>query len=423
MRASAGVATADREADARGRVSALGQWDSAVTSYYLLIGAAGLLLTIGLVMVLSSSSIDALSASDGRSPYGIFLNQARYALIALPFAWVASRLPVAAYRKLAWPALLAALVLQLLVFVPALGKSVNGNTNWIVIGGQSIQPSELVKLALAVWLGAVLARKRALLDQWSHVIVPGVIVALGAIGLVLLGHDLGTALVMLVMVTAALFVAGVPGKMFAAAGLLAVPAIVFITQTSDSRMRRINAFFSDDCDKLKECYQTTRGLYALASGGWTGRGLGESREKWSYLPERHNDFIFAILGEELGLLGTVLVLALFGVLAVAMTRVIRRHTDPFVQITTAAISAWILGQALVNIAVVIGLLPVIGVPLPLVSAGGSALITTMVALGVVVSFARSEPGAAQALAARPGVVRRSLAVVGRATRGARGSRG
>ena len=370
----------DLEVAPRERGAALGQWNSAVTSYYLLLGASALLLTIGLVMVLSSSSIDALVSSDGASPYGIFLNQARYALVALPFAWVAGRLPVAFYKKVAWPALLVTLGLQLLVFSP-LGVEVNGNRNWILLPGtgQTIQPSELVKLALAVWLGAVLARKRALLGQWLHVLVPGVLVALGAIGLVLLGHDLGTAIVMLVLVAGALFVAGVPTRMFLVAGAIALPVIWQITQMSDSRIRRITAFFSDDCDPKKECYQTTRGLYALASGGLTGQGLGESREKWSYLPERHNDFIFAILGEELGLLGTVLVLGLFGVLAVAMTRVIRRHTDPFVQITTAAIAAWVLGQALINIAVVIGLLPVIGVPLPLVSAGGSALITTMAA--------------------------------------------
>ncbi len=146
----------------------------------------------------------------------------------------------------------------------------------------------------------------------------------------------------------------------------------------------------------------------------TGEGLGASRQKWSGLPEAHNDFIFAVIGEELGLLGTVLVLVLFAILAVAMVRVIRRHADPFVQIATAGIAAWILGQALVNIAVVIGLLPVVGLPLPLVSAGGSALITTLVALGVVVSFARTEPGAAEALRGRPGAVRRSLAVIGRA---------
>ena len=176
-----------------------------------------------------------------------------------------------------------------------------------------------------------------------------------------------------------------------------------VTVTSDNRTARITSWLSDECDAASSCYQTLQGGWGLASGGVGGLGLGESREKWSYLPAAHNDFIFAILGEELGLIGTLLVLGLFG-----------RHTDPFVQITTGAILCWIIGQALVNVAVVIGLAPVIGIPLPLVSAGGSALIMTMAALGVLIAFARSEPGAAQALAARPSVVRRSLAVVGRA---------
>lgn len=389
----------------------LGQWNSAVTSYYLLVGATAMLVALGLVMVLSSSSVDSLSATEGASPYAIFLNQAKFALLGLPLAWVASRLPVAAYKKAAWPVLLGAMGLQLLV--PFIGKEVNGNRNWIVIGGQSVQPSELVKLALALWLGVVLARKRALLGQWLHVLVPGVLVAGVAIGLVLLGHDLGTAMILMLLVAAALFVAGVPLRMFGVAGVFAVAGVAVLAQGNSSRVARIEAFFSSECDRLNECYQTTRGMYGLASGGWTGLGLGESREKWSYLPEAHNDFIFAILGEELGLLGTLLVLGLFGVLAVATTRVVRRSPDPFVQVAAAAIGAWVLGQAMVNIAVVIGLLPVIGVPLPLVSAGGSALITTMVAIGVLLSFARQEPGAADALHARAGVVRRSLAVLGR----------
>lgn len=412
---------AEVEVAPRDRRSALGQWDSAVTSYYLVLGATGLLLAIGLVMVLSSSTVDSLSATEGRSPYLYFLNQTRYALIGLPFAWVASRLPLRAYRAAAWPVLIGTLAVQALV--PFIGKEVGGNTNWIVIGGQTIQPSELVKLSLAVWLGVVLARKRALLQRWMHVLVPAVVVALAAMGLVLAGNDLGTALIMMVLVAGALFVAGVPMKMFAVAGVVAGLAVFQLTQLNSSRVQRIEAFLSNDCDITNECYQTYRGLLALASGGWTGQGLGQSREKWSYLPERHNDFIFAILGEELGLVGTLLVLALFGVLAVAMVRIIRRHSDPVAQIVTAGIASWILGQALINIGVVIGLIPVLGVPLPLVSAGGSALITTMVALGVVLSFARSEPGAAEALAARPGVVRRSLAVVGRSAGRIRGRRG
>ena len=407
----------DVETAPRERGAVLGQWNSAVTSYYLIAGASGLLIAIGLVMVLSSSSVSALS--DGGSAYSIFFNQAKFALIGLPLAWVASRLPIRVYKRFSWHLLAAAIVLQLLVFT-SLGVKVNGNRNWLDIGGgQRLQPSELAKLALAIWLAAVLARKRHLLDRWMHVLVPGVVVAAGMIGLVLLGSDLGTAIILLVLVAGSLFVAGVPLRMFGVAGAFAVGAVVMLVQNGNRRMARIEAHFSPDCDIQGICYQTTRGKYGLASGGLTGVGLGESREKWSYLPEAHNDFIFAILGEELGLLGTLLVLALFGVLAIAMTRVIRRHSDPFVQIATAGIGAWVLGQALINIGVVIGLLPVIGVPLPLVSAGGSALITTMIGLGVVLSFARQEPGAAEALGARAAVVRRSLAVVGASSRRSR----
>ena len=378
-------------------------WNGPVTSYYLLIGASSLLLCIGLVMVLSSSTVDSLSATNGATAYSVFLDQAKFALIGLPFAWLASRLPIRFYRWIAWPALVTSIALQLLVFTP-LGVDVNGNLNWIQLPGFQMQPSEVMKLALAVWLGSVLATKRALLNQWLHVLVPAVVIAGAGIALVLKGDDLGTALILIALLAGALFVAGVPLRMFAVAGAVVLVVVVQLAQSSNSRVTRITAFFSPECDTASTCYQTQRGLYALASGGWTGVGLGQGREKWSYLPEAHNDFIFAVIGEEPGLIGTVLVIPLLG---------IRRHPDPFVQITTAGIASWLLSQALINIAVVIGLLPVIGLPLPLVSAGGSALITTLVGLGVLVSFARSEPGAAEALSARPGAVRRSLAVVGR----------
>jgi cell division protein FtsW len=409
------VETGAREDATRRRASVMGQWDSAVTSYYLIAGAATLLTLIGVVMVLSSSSVYSLSITRGSTPYTIFMNHGRYALIGLPLMFLASRLPVRFYRRMAWPALLSALFMQLLVFTP-LGKEVNGNRNWIEVGGQSVQPSEAAKLALALWLGVVLARKRHLLDQWMHVLVPGVIGGLLVLAGVLAGHDLGTAIVIVLLMAGALFVAGVPLRVFGVAGVVGLVGIAFMAASSGNRMHRITAHFSDDCDIQGACWQTMRGLYGLGSGGLTGVGLGESREKWLYLPEAHNDFIFAILGEELGLLGTLLVVVLFGVLAIAMTRVIRRHADPFVQVTTAGVAAWVLGQAIINMAVVIGLLPVIGVPLPLVSAGGSALIMTLLALGVVLAFARNEPGASEALTARGGVVRRSLAVLGASRR-------
>lgn len=402
----------DVETAPRRRASVLGHWDSAVTSYYLILGATVLLLVIGVVMVLSASSVHSLGLTAGASPYSIFLNQAQFAVFGLPLMLALSRVPVAWYKKLAWPGLVVALLAQTLVFTP-LGFEVNGNKNWLRIAGQSVQPSELAKLALALWLGLVLARKRHLLGDWRHVI-PGTLGGLGVLSMVLLGDDLGTAIVILVLMAGAFFVAGLPLRWFALAGVVGAAGVAVMVALSGNRMYRITGFFAAERDEAGLWYQTTRGLLGLGSGGFLGVGLGESREKWSYLPEAHNDFIFAILGEELGLLGTLLVVALFGVLAVATTRVVRRSTDPFVQIAAGAISAWVLGQAIINMCVVLGLMPVIGVPLPLVSAGGSALIATLGAMGVMLAFARSEPGAAEALAARPGVVRRSLAVLGSA---------
>ncbi|MGN7703104.1 putative lipid II flippase FtsW [Cellulosimicrobium sp. 22601] len=393
-----------------------------MTSYYLLVGATALLTIIGLVMVFSSSAVTEIAA--GKSPFNAFAKQAQFVLIGLPVLLVATRIPVAWYRRLAWPALVAAVALQLLIFTP-LAKNVNGNTNWIDLGAFDVQPSEVAKLALALWLGAVLGRKQRLLGQWRHVLVPAVPVAVVVIGLVLAGHDLGTALVLMALVAGAFFVSGADGRLLAlGAGIAAfVVGYVFIlNQSGGDRLGRIMATYRECTDTLGECYQSLHGQWALGTGGLTGVGLGASREKWSYLPEAHNDFIFAVIGEELGLFGTLLVLGLFVIVGVATSRIIRRHPDPFVKITTAAIACWIVGQAFINIGVVIGLLPVIGVPLPLVSAGGSALIMTMAALGVLISFARTEPGAAEALAARGSVVRRSLAVVGRAARPRRRAR-
>jgi cell division protein FtsW len=208
---------------------------------------------------------------------------------------------------------------------------------------------------------------------------------------VLLGQDLGTAIVLIMMVLGALFFAGVrlrhlvvPVIVMSAAGLL-------LGAATASRQLRIQAWLSgctSDADYSGLCWQTLHGWWALASGGFFGVGLGNSKAKWSWLPEADNDFIFAIIGEELGLIGAVLVLALFIVLAIGFVRVIRANTDPFARVAVSIVLVWITGQAMMNIAVVLGLLPVLGVPLPLISAGGSALVTSLFAIGIVLSFAR-----------------------------------
>nr|NLD40809.1 cell division protein FtsW [Actinomycetales bacterium] len=386
-------------------------------SYYLIGGATLLLLILGVVMVLSATTITSIRANDG-NPFAEFLSQGRFVLIGVPLAIAASRVPAHWYRWLAWPALILAFAMQMLIFTP-LARGEGGNTNWVLIPGinQTIQPSEFLKIAVALWLGVYLAGQGENLKQARKLVLPVVVVG-AALGLVLGGHDLGTTLVLVAMVVGAFWIAGVPGWFFAVGGLAGLVAAAALVVASTSRVARVMDFLGvGGADPTGAGYQSMHGMYGLGTGGIMGVGLGASREKWAYLPAAHNDFIFAILGEELGLLGTLLVLALFGFLALGMLRLIRRHPDPFVKISTAAFLCWIIGQALINIGVVIGLLPVIGVPLPLVSAGGSAMIATLLALGITLSFARDEPGAKAALGASRGSVKRSLAVVGQRIRG------
>ncbi len=380
--------------------------ESPLSTYYLLVAVVAALLLIGLVMVLSASSVT--SWRNAQSFYTVFGKQAQFALIGVVGCVIASRVPVLAWRRMAIPLLLLALSLQALVFTP-LGQDVLGNRNWLRLGPVQFQPSEIGKLAIIVYGAAVLATKRRLLGQWRHAIIPVIIPSGGLlVGLVLMGHDLGTALVLLAIIAGLLWAAGVSGRLFALAAGAAAVGVAGLVLVSGNRMHRLNLWLS--CNDVQQCWQSQHGRFALADGGLSGLGLGASREKWLWLPESHNDFIFAIIGEELGIGGTLMVLVLFALLALACYRVVLRSDDPFVRVATAGVMTWILTQAMINIGSVIGVVPVIGVPLPLVSSGGSALVTTLCGLGMVISFARQEPACRRALAARPRVVRRSLAV-------------
>lgn len=385
--------------------------DRPVTTYYVLVGVTSVLVAFGLIMVLSASTVTSLQATDSGSAYSIFISQAVFAVIGGIALLVASRLSVSTWKKLSLPLLVAGLALQVLVFTP-LGVDVQGNRNWLDFGVVSMQPSELLKVGLALSGGLILSAKRKQLGRVGHALVPYVLpIALVAIGLVLMGHDLGTVLIMSAVVGGVLFTAGVPGRWFAmaAAGFAAVVATFIVT--SPNRLGRFDVWLGRDTDPFGPARQSIHGRYALADGGWTGVGLGQSREKWAWLSEPHNDFIFAIIGEELGLPGSIMVLLLFAVLALACYRLVMRSSDFFVRVATAGIMSWIIVQAMINVGAVIGLIPVIGVPLPFVSSGGSSLVTTMLALGILLSFARAEPGCARALAARPSLVKRSFAVV------------
>ncbi len=390
----------------------IGRLESPLTTYYLILGATTTLVVFGLIMVFSASSVEALLSD--QASYSIFLRQLMFAGIGAIGAAVAVHLRVAWWKRLAVPTLLLAVTLQTLVLVTPLGRTVNGNRNWLALGPVQFQPSEFAKLALVLVGAMVFANKGALVARPVHVLLPYVIpVAAVVLALVLAGHDLGTAIVLLMIVAAVLAVAGAPMWLFGAGAMLGLAGVAVMVLTSDNRMTRITSFLSPECqsDPNGLCGQSVHGMYALADGGWWGVGLGASKEKWEWLSEAHNDFIFAIIGEELGLPGTLMILALFAILAWAAYRLVKRTQDKFVRIAAAGIMAWLLGQAIINIGSVIGLFPVVGVPLPLVSAGGSSLVTTMVALGILLSFARGEPGCRALLDARPSMIKRSFAVL------------
>lgn len=386
-------------------------------NYFLLLGATLFLVVFGLVMVLSSSSVESFKASDDF--FTGFLRQGLFALIGTPLMLIAARMPTVFWRRWAGTAMVLAVGLQLLVFVPGIGIEQGGNRNWIRIGWFNAQPSEMLKVALVLWLALTLLKKRDVMDDWREVAMPIVPVAGTALALVLLGGDLGTVIILVGIVLGALYFAGVRLRILAVPMLvLAAAAAVLMSSGSGSRGLRIQAWLTgctSDALYSGTCWQTVHGWWALASGGIFGVGLGNSKAKWSWLPEADNDFIFAIIGEELGLLGAIVVLLLFIVLAIAFVRIIRASTDPFVKVAVSSVMVWIIGQAFVNIAVVLGILPVLGVPLPLISAGGSALVTTLFAIGIVLSFARhpAEPldrlpraGMPSAAARPPGAVRR-----------------
>lgn len=414
--AAPGAARAKGGATAGGRERALWrEWvrmlDRPLTSYYLVLGTGVLLIALGLFMVLSSTMVDSITETG--SAFSTFHKQLVSAVIGLPLMLLASHLPQRILRMVGYPAMIAASALLLLTVFQ--GETVNGATRWLDIGGLVVQPSEPAKLAFALWGANVLARKDELreLTEWRHLLIPllpgcGLLVLL-----VLLGSNLSTALVFLVTFLGLLWVVGAPGRLFVGMFGLVLGLAVIAIAIEPYRLARVTSFLDPGADPMGSGHQSLHGLYALGTGGIFGVGIGESREKWGFLPFAESDFIFAIIGEEFGLIGTLLVIALFGVLGYAGLRVAFRVREPFPRLAAFAIVTWILGQAVINMGAVIGLLPVTGVPLPLVSYGGSSLITTMIALGVLLALARTEPQARRVLEARgPSRVQRALSWLG-----------
>jgi cell division protein FtsW len=373
--------------------------DRPLTSYYLILGCTLLLLALGLVIVLSAST--AWQLVYGGSVYSTFEKQALGAVLGLGLMWLMARAPIRLFRMCAYPLLGAAVIGLLLVLL--VGSTKAGVERWVSVAGFQVQPSEIAKLAFVLWGADLLARKEKLrqLTDARQLLIP-LLPALATLGLlVMAGHDLSTTFLLTVIFLALLWIVGTPARLLVGMIGLMLFVILILIVVEPYRLARITGFTGQ--------YQLREGKYALGSGGWFGVGLGASKSKWGWVPAAPTDFVFTILGEELGLLGTLCVVFLYTGLAFAGLRIARRVPDTFSRLAAGAITLWIIAQALVNIGAVLGVLPITGVPLPLISAGVSSLLVTMTALGMLMAFARSEPGAREALAAAgPSTPRRML---------------
>jgi cell division protein FtsW len=359
-------------------------------SCHLVLGAAGLLLTIGLVMVFSASSIEAALAHEPVWAPGV--QQVVWAGLGVVAMLVALRLPVGVVRRWSPIALIGVFVLLLAVLVPGIGVRINGARQWFDLGVAHLQPSELAKLVFALWGAHILAlRDRYMTTRALLVPLLPVFVVLSLT--LIVEPDFGSVVSLGLVLAGLLWGAGMPLRYFAGFTVLSAALIAIMVEAAPYRMARVTSFLDPFADPTDTGFQAVRGMYALATGGFWGVGLGNSAMKWDLLPHAESDYIFAIIGEELGFLGCLVVVVLYGVLAYAGFRIARRSTDRFIQLASVAITVWLIGQATMNMGYVVGLLPVTGVQLPLISAGGTSLVLTLFIVGLLARFARTEPAA------------------------------
>jgi cell division protein FtsW len=353
----------------------------------LLLGSTALLVVGGSIMVLSASSVTAFARYGDSFVY--FQRQALYTAIGVAALALTSRMRFEVWRRLAIPFLSLTVALLALVLHPTHGIEAYGSSRWFQVGPITVQPSEIAKLAMVIVAAAILARKWGKLDDLGHVALPLLPVALLVCGMVMLQPDLGTTLIIAGTLFLMLFVAGVRMRYLSAAAVVGAVVGMGLIMSADYRRVRFLSFLHPWQDVKNTGYQLAQSLIALGSGGWTGVGLGASRQKWAYVPNAHTDFIFSILGEELGLLGEIVVLAAFGLLIYAGIRIAAATGDVFGRLLAAGIVCWFGLQALINLGAVTGLLPITGVPLPFLSYGGSSLVVSLAAVGILVNIANA----------------------------------
>lgn len=365
--------------------------------FHIIAGITFVLLTIGLMMVLSSSSVVAYLNTG--SPYSLFLPQVIYAILGVAIFVAVVRIPTEWIRVAAVPALVVFGVL--LIVVLFVGEEQMGARAWFAVGGFSFQPSEFTRVALAVWAAHLIATFTAARVQIDRALPALAAVSVVILALVVLQRDLGMMIILGIIFMSALWYGGFNIKWFFSIAAGAVVAALILGLTAGYRSDRIQAFMSPDHDPQGLNYQSNQAKFALANGGFFGTGLGQSDAKWSYLPQAYNDFIFAVVGEELGVVGALGVIALFAAVAMIGMRISRRATDPFLKVLVAVATTWIVAQAAINIGCVIGLLPVTGLQLPLISAGGTSMLSTMAMFGLIAHAAFREPEAIASLRNSP----------------------
>jgi cell division protein FtsW len=380
--------TAERSREAAG---------TGTRSYYLTVTVTGILLGFGLVMILSASSVSSFTRYG--SSFLFFKRQLVWAVLGVGAMFIASRIDYRRWRSMGWIMLLVAFGGLVLVLHPAFGTRVGGASRWLGFGSIRVQPSELAKLALLLVAADVCVRKQGKMTTLRELVLPlGILSALVA-ALIMLQPDLGTTLIIAMIVCVVIFVGGVPLPLLGTVGVMGGIGAIGLAFAEGYRRARLFSFLNPFRDPLNAGYQSVQSLIALGSGGLFGVGLGASRQKWLYVPNAHTDFIFAILGEEIGLFGTLIVIGLFVAFAYLGIRIARRAPDPFGRLVATGVTAWVVGQGIVNMGAVTGLLPITGVPLPLVSFGGSALVISLAGIGIMANIARQEqwppPGAAK----------------------------
>ena len=362
-----------------------------VNTFYLLIVTTLSLSLFGLIMVFSASSIYSLDTKG--TSFGILLRQLTFLVISIPAAIIMARIPLFGLKRIAKVGLLLAILLMLILRVPGFGKSVNGNTNWISLGFVDVQPSELAKFFLILWAAYMLSRKEETGQYKTNVfllLAPGYLLIML---LIMMGNDLGTTSVVAAILAGLLFASGVELRILGSLTAVAFVILAALIATAGYRLQRLLVVLDpfSESDYMNAGWQPAHSLLGLASGGLFGVGLGGSRQKWGNLAEAHTDFIFSVIGEELGLLGTLGVLLLLGGLILSIFKISLRAQDSFSRYACAGFGCWIAIQTILNIGSATSVLPVVGVTLPLISYGGSALIATFLGIGFVVGAALRDP--------------------------------